>query len=163
MARTCSVQDCARLHKARGYCLSHYRAQVKLAGFATRAIANRSMTLAERFAFIGWDVQPEGCWRWRGSILNGYGRIGRNHSGDTLAHRVSYLVNVGPIPDGLFVHHICANRACVNPGHLQLTTTRANMGEMMLRGYYERHIAALEAEVATLRADLESRNGRNQS
>ncbi len=114
------------------------------------------MTLAERFAFIGWDIGSSGCWEWKGAILNGYGRVGRHSSErhDVLAHRVSYGLHVGGIPDGMFVHHKCANRRCVNPDHLELTTARQNMGEMMERNYYLARIEELEAEVAALKKRL---------
>lgn len=49
------------------------------------------------------------------------------------------------------VHHICANRACVNPEHLQLTSQRENMAEMMQRQYYLARITQLEAQIAEMR------------
>ncbi|MDN5919384.1 MAG: HNH endonuclease [Pseudonocardia sp.] len=67
---------------------------------------------------------------------------------------MSYIVSVGAIPDGQYVHHRCANRMCVNPDHLQLTTARENTAEMLRRRYYEARIAALEAEVLDLRSQL---------
>jgi hypothetical protein len=67
-----------------------------------------------------------GCWEWQGSrSRSGYGRW---RVGDKLqqAHRVLYEEFVGPIPDGLDLDHLCRNRACVNPGHMEPVTRQEN-------------------------------------
>jgi hypothetical protein len=72
-----------------------------------------------------------GCIEWTGSIsADGYGliRLGPDE-GSRLeyAHRWSYAHHIGPIADGLVIDHLCRNRACVHPMHLQLVTTRENL------------------------------------
>jgi hypothetical protein len=73
-----------------------------------------------------------GCWVWRSKVVNGYGRIevrsgvGRTSRTTEAAHRVSYETFVGPIPDGLQIDHLCRNRLCVNPVHLEPVTGRVN-------------------------------------
>ena len=83
------------------------------------------MTLVERFNF-GVDKQS-GCWLWKGTITeHGYGTLvyrGKR----SYAHRFSYEINKGPIPNGLEIDHICRNRSCVNPEHLEAVTHRTNV------------------------------------
>lgn len=62
------------------------------------------------------------CWPWQGrSNADGYGRWGKR-----LAYHVLYETLVGPVPDGLQLDHLCRNRICVNPAHLEPVTQREN-------------------------------------
>lgn len=71
-------------------------------------------------------LEDPGCWLWHGSIdKNGYGKAVRN-AGHYRAHRFSYELLVGPIPRGLQLDHLCRNRSCVNPTHLEIVTNREN-------------------------------------
>ena len=74
------------------------------------------------------EVDPvSGCWNWTGcKDAGGYGRISVDNAG-VVAHRVSYELHVGPIPDGLELDHLCRNRGCVNPEHLEPVTAQENM------------------------------------
>lgn len=70
--------------------------------------------------------KSEECWEWTGPRNNhGYGTL-RHNGRDALAHRVSYELNIGPIPDGLQLDHLCRNRGCVRPDHLEPVTNREN-------------------------------------
>jgi hypothetical protein len=67
-----------------------------------------------------------GCWIWTAGKSRGYGRFKLGDS-VTLAHRVSYTWCKGEIPDGLILDHLCRNRACVNPDHLEPVTYQVNL------------------------------------
>jgi hypothetical protein len=72
------------------------------------------------------------CWTWRSQTLQKKGRFGEGYglfwfNGRTvLAHRYSYQELVGPIPAGLTLDHLCRNRSCVRPSHLEPVTQAEN-------------------------------------
>ena len=77
---------------------------------------------------------PDQCWEWKaGMFQSGYGLFKLDGKLQR-AHRVSYQLNHGPIPDGLFILHWCDNPGCVNPAHLHLGTHVDNMRERGERG-----------------------------
>ncbi len=69
------------------------------------------------------------CWHWVGSLVWGYGALGRQR-----AHRVSYRYFKGDIPRGIEVMHSCDNPSCVNPDHLSLGTHADNMRDCAKKG-----------------------------
>lgn len=83
----------------------------------------------ERFwSMVIRDPDSE-CWFWTAHIQrNGYARFQGNEIGVTvLAHRFAYELLVGPIQEGLQLDHLCRNRHCVNPAHLEPVTCRENL------------------------------------
>jgi hypothetical protein len=68
---------------------------------------------------------PDECWEWTSKKWRGYGYWtlrGKNWR----VHRYSYTIMVGPIPEGMTIDHLCRNRGCVNPAHLEVVTHREN-------------------------------------
>ena len=75
-------------------------------------------------------VADADCWEWPKSCgSHGYGQVGwggKDARRLVLAHRMSYLIFLGPIPEGMTVDHLCRNRRCINPAHLRLLTNLEN-------------------------------------
>jgi hypothetical protein len=79
-------------------------------------------------------MKDDECWPWRGVCdQHGYGRVSFMHK-RFKAHRVSFEMANGPIPDGLIVRHRCDNPNCVNPNHLEAGTHKDNMQDASRRG-----------------------------
>ena len=80
--------------------------------------------MAERF----WAKvrKTETCWLWTGCLVGGYGQFSTIRPKRAKAHRLAYEMLVGPIPSGLTLDHLCRNRACVRPSHLEPVTDEEN-------------------------------------
>ena len=83
-------------------------------------------TVEERFWEKVNKSAPNGCWEWTaGLFATGYG--GFQYGGRPVAaHRWAYEALVGPIPEGLELDHLCRNRKCVNPAHMEPVTHKEN-------------------------------------
>lgn len=84
-------------------------------------------TLPERLERLRHVNDITNCWEWTGAIDHkGYGRITVNRK-LTYTHRVAWELAAGsPIPPGMMIDHVCENRCCFNPAHLDIVTPQEN-------------------------------------
>lgn len=92
--------------------------------------AGEATTTDRESAF--WSLIARGseyeCWLWQGGLTSkGYGRFSVGRHGNVVAHRFAYELLIGPIPDGLVIDHLCRNRACQNPAHMEPVTNQVNV------------------------------------
>lgn len=133
--RTCTYPGCKRPYYAKGCCNLHWRRE-RNNGDPGKVRQIRNDPVARFWSYV---TKTEGCWLWTGKIeATGYGRFWDGQS-SVGAHRFSYELLVGPIPDGLTLDHLCHNRdpscpngsaclhrRCVRPGHLEPATRQEN-------------------------------------
>jgi len=88
------------------------------------------VSLPDRIASKIGSPDERGCWPWLAARNKGYGviRIGGRSDGHLrAAHRVVYETLIGPVPESLQLDHLCRNRGCVNPEHLEPVTQEENI------------------------------------
>lgn len=118
--RACSVDDseCRAGRLRHGMCELHYKRFKKTGSTDAQRVDHLTRYRADE----------DGCWNWTGPIFsNGYGHISAVTFGTTLAHRAFYVAHKGAVPDGLDLDHLCRNRQCVNPDHLEPVTRSVNI------------------------------------
>ncbi len=125
--KDCDVVECKRKHFAWGYCKLHYR-RVKKHG---DPLIISAYDPVKHF----WDqvVDKGFCWEWQGHTdTAGYGSmdtpalrrvVGNLYS----AHKIAYVLLIGPVPEGLTLDHLCRNIVCCNPSHLEPVTNVVNV------------------------------------
>lgn len=131
--KTCYLEGCDKKAVSRGLCDMH-RTRLKRYGDPLVSFKPHG-SVEDRF----WaKVQKtDKCWLWTGFLSKkGYGSIGLGGRGTkrVFAHRFSYELHKGAIPDGLVVMHSCDNPRCVNPDHLSVGTHKDNTQDMVVKG-----------------------------
>lgn len=109
----CAVPECTGRHFGQGLCQKHYL-RVRRTGSTDGATVE--------WRFFTRVRQAGDCWEWHKIDPNGYGTLFQR----TLPHRWAYQYLRADIPDGLELDHLCRNRRCVNPWHLEPVTRRVN-------------------------------------
>jgi hypothetical protein len=81
----------------------------------------------ERFWSKVAKADSASCWEWQGSQRGqGYGVFHTKQTGSIGAHRVAYMAVKGEVPENYQLDHLCRNRACCNPDHLEPVTSKVN-------------------------------------
>ena len=96
----------------------------------------RKRRLGDEERFLSQVTKADDCWEWRGYIdPKGYARFTPEGQSKTYAHRWAFKNFVGVLPDGLQIDHLCRNRRCVKPDHLEAVTCQVNLarGEHWLK------------------------------
>jgi len=104
-------------------------------------------------------AKSETCWLWIGATHpHGYGLLQRGGRGEGLirAHRLSYELHIGAIPDGVLVLHRCDTPSCVNPDHLFLGNHRDNSRDMSDKRRWRNQSTRTEDEIREIRARREA-------
>lgn len=126
-AKSCEAVECESMAISRGLCNKHYLRMRVHGSLELPVTRNTKLDTPEKvLARLEQEsVRVGDCWLWTGGMVAGYGRFKANGK-NILAHRASYEVHVGPIPDGVQVHHTCFNTNCIEPRHLEAVTRREN-------------------------------------
>lgn len=169
----CIVPNCTEPAHSRAMCKRHYH-QANRTGQVTTDKRGMHGTPAERFWHWVEKGSEDACWLWQGMTdKDGYGTLkdGRNL---LRAHRISYEIHKGEIPDGHLIRHSCHTPGCVNPKHLSTGTHLDNAMDKTLAGRapvnevhwnckYSNEVVAAVRSATGLRKDIAARFGMSES
>lgn len=104
------------------------------------------------------QIQRSGCWVWTGKLDEKGYSVASYFGKKTSGYRLSYEMFVGPIPAGLQIDHLCRNKACVNPEHLEAVTMSVNFlrRQGWLQGSLRLQVEKLLAQIRIRRQYLSS-------
>jgi hypothetical protein len=129
----CTVDECCEPMYSKQMCKRHYK-QAYRTGVAKPGIKGMHGTPQERFWTYVDKKDRDECWIWTGRRdRGGYGTL-RTKTSQVRAHRVSFEIHKGEIPEGMVIRHTCHNPPCVNPNHLLSGTNLDNVMDKVLAG-----------------------------
>lgn len=132
--RKCGIAGCGRRNYGHGLCSRHYTRKIRNGSPDVSARPTFGMTAEQSFRHYMPEHPPsEGCWIWRGPVSNEYGSYKADNGRTYKAHRVSYALHNGPIPQGRLIRHTCDTPLCVQPAHLLPGTDADNNRDMLER------------------------------
>jgi hypothetical protein len=134
----CCVKGCDEKPQSNGLCINHYRLNRK---YGSPVARQQTLWMWRRLSyetrFWSWVRKDANCWNWQASRdQDGYGVFNAKHDGIVYkrAHRYSYALHYGRIPEGMMILHSCDNPSCVRPDHLSLGTGAENMADKIAKG-----------------------------
>jgi HNH endonuclease len=136
--RFCEINGCDSKHYGKGYCQKHYS---KYRKYGNPLESFQRQSIEERL-FSKYAKNENGCWIFAGyKDKKGYGHIGIAAEGSdkkrVRAHRLSYSLFVGEIPDGMMICHRCDTPSCINPDHLFVGTAQDNTDDMFSKNRWK--------------------------
>ena len=137
--KKCNVQGCNNMGAlVKGMCRKHYKrlwrnGTLSPTKQAQDSISERLDRWTDKYGTVAYEGMSA-CWNWIGTkVRDGYGRISVNGK-PKMAHRVSFELVNGMIPEGFFVCHKCDNPSCVNPEHMFIGSRLDNMRDKVAKG-----------------------------
>ena len=125
----CTVNGCSKYLHANGMCDMHYRRHRRTGRVGAARLIHSPRRFNKSIAELlikNIKANANGCWNWiSGKTSAGYAEVnfgGKTHYG----HRISYEYFIGKIPKDLTIDHLCCNKACINPNHLEAVTRSEN-------------------------------------
>lgn len=127
MYKKCCITDCEEKHSSKGLCNRHYLIVNRAGGFIKKQKFSQFNTSIDIRLLSSIKIDNEtSCWNWTRAISQTMPKI--RYQGKTqLAYRLSYEVFIGDIPKDMTIDHLCENRSCINPFHLEPVTRSENV------------------------------------
>jgi predicted secreted hydrolase len=127
----CSIAECEKkvFAKTKQLCAMHYYRLRRHGSVLTEDLPKKIAAKNWTDRYWSYVDKTEDCWAWTSAIDSyGYGvfQLAHPKRQTVKAHRISYELLVGPIPESMTIDHLCFNKKCVNPSHLEVVTASEN-------------------------------------